>query len=394
MFIEKFVIFVILEIFAVVVILFSVLMYKSRSLRVLIALLKHHRREQLHREQANQLEIRKLRENNKQLTIDLSNKPTVSRELPQSEKDKLKHILDNVMNDLAEFPTHSDSPTLDAQFLTLRQSFLKLEYAIEQGKPISDTLMQEFLEEISLLTGANTSKPSTLETPHPKVSQHVLTDLQNELESAKEQLENLEQFRDFYYDLQSKNTDLEEELNKLRTIEDVDIDEQSDDIEALKENLEQQKMEQFDIQEQITDINDEIEKLGDNDSGFEQIDLLEQKTQLQQMLISSNDICQTTLEQLVESKPTVNSEEAAKQNEDVLQQAIKSLEADKEALELQLQDSQIAEMTDEDEKVQKIRRQQDEINGFKKTIQTQQAQLNKAEHSMLAYIENDVNSQD
>lgn len=280
MYIEPLALFIIAEVVVVVIVISCFLFYKSRLLRVLLALLTEMRMNRLRREVKKKKELAELRKQNKSLASEVS---TFREEGQQTYAEQVQQRLDDLENpdeepEAEQADESSDEEDDGHRTRAIMRAFYEFEAA--RADPDNHDLKaaeDNLLEQLKIQLGRD---PDEEDSEEVKTQTAELMERVEYLEPFEQQANDLSRELEQTQETLSK---AQEEIEKLREINDaseLDPDAMPDSVRDEQDEIYRLKCERFDMAESINALKLKLQKMvSDGDTN----DLLEtQEEQIRQ----------------------------------------------------------------------------------------------------------------
>ncbi|TCS39927.1 hypothetical protein [Reinekea marinisedimentorum] len=287
MYIDPLTLFITAEIFVVYVIINVFLFYKSRLLKVLVALLKEMRFERLRRQQAKQNALALERKNNKGPT--LSKQPAETQSPATESQGEIARLLEKLKQNHPQDLTNSLELDQAEQWLRIR--FLELEQELLDGNIDEQTWQELALEAIERLKSESNEFQESIEHRKEDAEEERYTgQLETDLHEAQNKLT----------EAMIKIRQLEGELEDLKAISAPDENYMETPVQGKYEDqLYQLKCDNFDLNETINKLKLELQQMDPASQAAAYTDLLEQQISNLEQYIKSADVSTGLLEKEV-----------------------------------------------------------------------------------------------
>lgn len=281
MYIDPLTLFITAEIFVVYVIINVFLFYKSRLLKVLIALLKEMRFERLRRQQEKQNALALARKNNKGPSSAPASEPT-----PPANKGEIAQRLETLKQQHPQDLLNSLELDQAEQWLRIR--FLELEKELVEGNINEQTWQELALEAISRFKAESSELQESIEqrkdeAEEERYTSQLETDLHEAENKLTEAMVKIHQLEDEIKDLKSISTPSENHLE-------IPVQGQYED------QLYQLKCDNFDLNETINKLKLEMQQMDPAAQATAYTELLEQQVSNLEQYVKSADISTGLLE--------------------------------------------------------------------------------------------------
>lgn len=373
MYIDKLSLFVIGEVLIVYVIINIFLFYRSRLLKVLLALLKEYRYNRAYRNSQKARDRAKERAENRSIAKDLN------LEGPATFTNHLEIKLQNVTAELnklkAENELEQEATDLE-DMVDIRKSYLELERQIENDPEKEKELLEEFVKfhQIPLASSPDHSAEAiaNLEEAVQKLTAENL--------HYKARTENLQRYESLYEEAHQELVITREALASYKTIDENILA----GVEPRKEHhaneIHQLKSDKFDLMEELNKLKLQIDQYETESDSEDLKTLNEERLTKQAKYMKEADVCIELLEKELEAATKENMILQTRLLEAESKASVKKPTVSKESLEelAKNQQQQIAS-------VSSIRRQIAEletIEAAKDIVETQKVEIDKLEHSM------------
>lgn len=299
MYVEPLALFIIAEVLIAVIVVSGFLFYKSRLLRVMVAILTHLRKEKARREMERRAELARLRQENKSLVADVVR---IREDSGKSYGDLLQDRLTELDvgddeadtdNESDEADDHQDVSQKDS-ISELRRAFLEYEAALASPYPNPKDTEEEFIKRIEKLIGIR-------QNLIPVDSE--LGQLQEQIELHKERIQALERYEAMHDETMAQLEAAKAQVTEMRNLT---IDPSSPGyLPATSgehaEEIYRLKCERFDLLESINDMRLKLQKAVADDNSLEVVEIMEQQLQHQAQYMKESDTAITLLEQELEA---------------------------------------------------------------------------------------------
>lgn len=293
MYIEPLALFILLEVFIAVIVVSGFLFYKSRLLRVMIAILTHLRKERARREMERRAELAKLRQENKALAADVVKiREDSGNSYLQQIQSRLKEVdaeTSRRMKDASE--EEGEDISHQAQ---LRKIFLEYEALMSAPGANREKATEEFIQQLEKAVGARANLI-------PVDSE--LGQLQEQIELHKKRIALLEPFEAQVNSLQAELDEAERKIEELRTITENDFGPgyQSSEPGEHTDEIHRLKSERFDLMESVNELRLKLQKAIADGNTQDIVDLMELQISQQAQYMKESDTAITLLEKELET---------------------------------------------------------------------------------------------
>ncbi|WLD57057.1 hypothetical protein NFC81_10000 [Salinispirillum sp. LH 10-3-1] len=296
MYIEPLALFIIAEVLLAVIIVSGFLFYKSRLLRVMIAILTHLRKERARREMERRAELARLRQENKALAADVvrirEDSGKSYGDLVQDRLSELDDAPDGEDNETEE--ADEEAATDDSNISDLRRAFLEYEAALASPYPNPKDTEEAFIKRIEKLIG----KRQNLIPVDSELGQ-----LQEQVELHKKRIHALERYESMHTQALEELEAAKAQVAELRSIT---IDPSAPGYEPATsgehaEEIYRLKCERFDLLESINDMRLKLQKAIADDNSIEVVEIMEQQIKHQTQYMKESDMAITLLEKELEA---------------------------------------------------------------------------------------------
>lgn len=346
MYIEPLALFIIAEVVVVVIVISCFLFYKSRLLRVLLALLTEMRMNRLRREVKKKKELAELRKQNKSLASEVS---TFREEGQQTYAEQVQQRLDDLPDEEPEAEQADESSDEEDGHRT--RAIMRAFYEFEAARADPDNhdlkaAENNLLEQLKIQLGRD---PDEEDSEEVKTQTAELMERVEYLEPFEQQANDLSRELEQTQETLSK---AQEEIEKLREINDtseLDPDSMPDSVRDEHDEIYRLKCERFDMAESINALKLKLQKMvSDGDT---------------------NDLLETQEEQIrQQSRYIADSEKSIALLEEELDKANKALE------KLKAQSDQEPDMADF--KASEVGREQlDQLAGYAEEQKTSMEEM-------------------
>lgn len=296
MYIEPLALFIIAEVLIAVIIVSGFLFYKSRLLRVMIAILTHLRKERARREMERRAELARLRQENKALAADVVRiREDSGKSYGDLVQDRLTELEDS--DDTTDDATHQEGEAntqSEGSISELRRVFLEYEAALASPYPNPKDTEEKFIKKVEKLIGLRQNLIPV---------EGELGQLQEQIELHKQRIHALERYESMHAQALEELAAAKEQVAELRSIT-IDPSSSKYQTSASGEHAEEiyrLKCERFDLLESINDMRLKLQKAVADDNSLEVVEIMEEQLKQQAQYMKESDTAITLLEKELEA---------------------------------------------------------------------------------------------